>query len=460
MERFVDRKVELSFLEERYSSNSPELIIIYGRRRIGKTTLIKKFLEGKKGVYFLCDKTSLKDNLRRLKDSLSSHPELSMLKKVEVKDWYSLFEILSRLVKDRFIIALDEFPYLIETDDSIISVFQRIWDEILSKTKIYLILSGSSVSIMEGDVLGYKSPLHGRRTGSLKIQELPLKYVKEFVPNYSFEDVIRTYSVFGGVPMYLDLLDPEKSLYENIMDLMLRKEGFLYEEAENILRQEFRETKSYKLILRAISEGHRRLGEIANATGLDKGAVSRYIDILEGLDLIGYEVPPLSSPKSKRRLYYIKDRYLSFWFRFVYPNKSLIEIGKGDVVLREISSRIDEHVSFVFAEIVRKALTVEHSLKNVGRQWWKDRKGVYEIDVLGESVDGYFIAGEVKWRDNIDPRRILEDLVEKVRRLGLKEVRLIVFAKSLSKKVKTYEGFKVHCYDLKDLENMAESNEI
>ena len=344
-------------------------------------------------------------------------------------DWVDLFKEFLEWKRDnkRVVIILDEFPYLIELDKGVISQFQKAWDLYLSRREdVMLILCGSSVGMVETEVLGYRSPLHGRRTGQWRVLELKLHSIQEFVPSYSFRDVIYVYAALGGVPAYLAKLDNRLTFQENIRRLLLRRGAELYEEAENLLRQELREPRNYKLILEAISEGKRRISEIANATGLDKAAVSRYIDTLELLDIVSYESPVLSKPKTRRRLYYIKDNYFNFWFRYIYPNKSLIEENRGDVVLEEILADYDYYVSFIFERIAKRFLFTSAPFKihRIGRHWWRTSRGeTLEIDLLGfDRRRRRYLLAEVKWSTLKPPDidRIYRLLKYRLERLDLK----------------------------------------
>jgi hypothetical protein len=383
------------------------------------------------------------------------------LKSIEIKDFESLFKaIRKRLAEEKIVIVFDEFPHLIEIERGIVSVFQKIWDEILSNTKTFLILCGSSVGMMENEVLGYKSPLYGRRTGQWKVSELEIEFLKNFLPYYDFENILYAYAVLGGIPLYLLKFDPSKELFENIKEQFLWKGGFLYEEAENLLRQEFREPRNYTLILRAISEGKRRIGEISNETGLDKSAVSRYIEILENLKIVDFELPITETHKSKKRLYYINDNYFNFWFRFIYPNKSIIEEGYGNKVLEEIKENFSLYFSWVFEKVCRKVIIKKFDFKKVGKNWGKDLKGnVYEIDLVGlNKQTKEILFCEAKWQDKVNALRICKELAEKSQYVQwFKDKRkesFAIFAKSFSKKINEFEGRKVFCFDLKDIEKI------
>jgi len=461
---FVDRVDELAFLEEKYRENRAQLIVIYGRRRIGKTELLLKFVRDKKYIYFLCEKTSSRLNMFKLARKMAEYLSRESFARILFTDWEDLFrEFLEwKTSSEKVVIILDEFPYLIEVDKGIVSVFQKIWDTYLSKrSDIMLVLCGSSVGMMETEVLSYKSPLYGRRTGQWKVTELKLPYIREFVPSYSFTEVIYIYGALGGVPAYLCKLSPELSVFENIQKLFLRKGAELYEEAENLLRQELREPRNYKLILEAIAEGKRRVSEIANATSLDKAAVSRYIDTLELLEIVSYEAPVLEKPKTKKRLYYIRDNYFNFWFRYIYPNKDLIEENRGKTVLEEIIADYNNYMSTVFEKIAKDFLTktaLPLKIHRIGRHWWKTRRGEsIEIDLLGFNKEkSEYLVAEVKWSklNLLDVNRIYRNLTRKFNELNIgKKAYYCIIAKEIVEKKDIKRKYpELLLFDLKDIE--------
>lgn len=339
--KFIDREDELKILEDAYVKGGASLFIIYGRRRIGKTELINKFI-GERGVYFLATTEGDRGNIRSFQAVISSFLGNDSFLNVHFDDWLSLFSLLTssssfqeRSLEAKIIIAIDEFPYLIEANRSIPSVFQKIYDTILKPLNVMLILSGSSISIMENDVLSYRSPLYGRRSGQLQLKPLKFRYLAEFA-DFDFEGLCNTYFVFGGVPEYLLKIDPDLDFWQNIAKNMLSKGASLYEEAEFLLRTEFREPRNYMVILRSISHGNHTLGEICNYSGLDKSMVSKYLDVMMSLGLITPEKPFGANETFKRRLYCITDQYLKFWFRYVLPHRSEIERSHMEDVLKSI----------------------------------------------------------------------------------------------------------------------------
>jgi len=461
-QQFVDRNIELNFLEKKYLEARSQLIIIYGRRRIGKTELLLKFAKEKPYIYFLCEKSDTKMNIRKMARKAAEYLGKPGFGRIEFLDWEDFFREFFEWKKDeeKVIIILDEFPYLIEIDDSTLSIFQKIWDEYLSRRRdVMLILCGSSIGMMETEVLGYKSPLYGRRTGQWKLRELDIKYIREFVPGYDVEDILYVYGALGGIPAYLAKLDPSLQFYDNVYKLFFNKGGELYEEAENLLKQELREPRIYKLILTSLAEGHRRVTEIANSIGLDKATVSRYLETLTLLDIVGYETPVLEKPKTKKRLYYIKDNYFNFWFTYVYPYRDLVEEDRGEKILEIVRESISKYMSRIFEHIALKFIyRIGNDIGEVikaGRQWGRTKKlGAYEIDIVALNSKKEIVSiFEVKWANlsRNDTRRILKSLKYKIDEIGLEAHRLGIIAKHIhGKEELKKDGFLL--YDLKDIE--------
>jgi len=457
-QQFVDRNEDLEYLEERYAEGGPQLIVVYGRRRVGKTELLLRFARRKRYIYFLAEKTRMEYNVEKMAERMAEYLGRESFARIRFRDWEDLFmEFLEWKGGERLIVIIDEFPYLVELDRGVVSLFQKVWDTLLSKrSDIYLVLCGSSIGVMETEVLGYRSPLYGRRTGQWRVNPLPPEYVKCFAPSYTLREALMLYGALGGVPAYLRLVDPGLGFYENVGRLMLRRGAVLYEEAENLLRQELREPRNYKLILEALAEGKRRVVEIASATGLDKAAVSRYLDTLVLLGIVSYETPLLAPPKTKRRLYRIADNYFRFWFRYVYPNKGLIEEGRGGAVLEEIEASYDQYMGPVFEDVARRFLVEKapFTVKRIGRHWWRTRRGeARELDVLAQGPGG-FLLGEVKWGRLTarDVERIRGRLESLARDLGLNgDVYYAVVAGEIEGRGEA-RGAGLLLYDLRDME--------
>lgn len=460
-QRFVDRERELAFLEERYASGDAELLIIYGRRRIGKTELLLHFVRDKEHVYFLASQKPYRDNLRELQRMMGDFLGDRLFSRIDFGDIDELLiEFSKRVHGKRVVLIIDEFPYLIERYKPVLSLIQRAWDLELSKSDLMLILCGSSVSSMETEVISYKSPLYGRRTGQWKVSELPFWSLREFFPSYSTEELVKVYGVLGGIPAYLLRFDPEKSFDENVVKRVLSKGAFLYEEAEILLKEEVREPANYFAILQAVASGRSRFGEIVNATGLEKSLVSKYLNVLEKLGMVEREVPVTASRKEalKRGRYSITDNYLAFWFRYVLPNRSYLEAGMGEEVWERSREDFKEYMGGVFERLLRKpevfTKLTGFGFTRIGR-WW--RKGE-EIDLVAlNERERKVLFVEVKWKElsEREARGILRDLERKAELVGLEgwEKRYGLVAKRVEgKDGLREEGFLA--WDLGDFEGL------
>jgi len=406
-QNFVNRKTELQFLETRYKSKSSEFIVIYGRRRVGKTELMLKFLENKKGMYFLASTEGDRQNIKDFSKIVGKIIDDDNFSKVEFSGWHSLFETLFKhktfcelIEHKKFIIIIDEFPFLIQSNKATPSIFQKIWELVMKNENIMLMLSGSAVSVMESEVLGHKSPLYGRRTGQWQVQALDFKHVKDFLP-YNTEDLINTWFVVGGIPEYLLKFDADLTFWENVLDNVITKGTYLFEETDFLLNEEFREPKNYKLIFKGIALGYNTLGEICNYTGLDKSMVSKYLNVLCRMRILRDEMPVTASSKFKKRLYFMEEPYFNFWFRYVYPNRIDLEANRNEQVLELIKKDFPRYSGHMFEILVMELMTKgtilsDNSFSKIGRWWHKDA----EIDIVGLNENtGMIHFVECKWTD-------------------------------------------------------------
>jgi len=460
-QKFINRKSELEFLEKAYSSNRAEFLVIYGRRRIGKTELLLHFARDKPYVYFLTTEKPYRENLRELQRLLAEFLGDELFGKV-IFDGIDelLMAFADRIGDDRVILIIDEFPLLIEHYRPVLSLLQKAWDLKLSETKIMLILCGSSVSAMETDVLGYRSPLYGRRTGQWRLTEIPFFHIGEFLPGYTVEDLVKVYGVVGGIPAYLLQFNPDKGFDENVVENVLSKGAFLYEEAEVLLREELREPANYFAILQAVASGRSKFGEIVNATGLDKSLVSKYLAVLQRLGIVEREVPVTVTWKevSKRGLYSIADNYFAFWFRYVLPNKSYLEAGMGEEVWERSAEDFNAYMDSVFEKLVRTP-KVFFKLTNfrftkLGR-WWRKKEEIDLVALNDRERKALFV--EVKWKDlkEGEAKGILKDLERKAELVGLDnwEKSYGLMAKSVEEKERLKdEDWLV--WDLRDFERL------
>jgi AAA+ ATPase superfamily predicted ATPase len=420
---FYNRERELHHLDRRFASRQPELFVLYGRRRTGKSALLREFCRGKAHVYFLASQVRELDNLRQLREALLDVRPDPLLAKLTFTDWDVALTYLGRVAaEERFIVVLDEFPYLCQENPALPSILQRWWDTIGKESQVFLMLSGSHIGFMEHEVLAERSPLYGRRTGQAKLGPLLPWDAGRFFPNYNARDRLTVYGILGGIPAYLERFNPSLSLRENVLREILDPYGFLFDEVHFLLRTELVQVSTYLSLLKAVAGGATRISEIASRAGISANAAPKYVGVLRDLGLLQREVPVTEDhpEKSKRGLYRIRDPFVSFWCRFVLPYQSLIQAGRGEMVWEEhIAPYLDTHLGLVFEEVCR--LRVLHGgtalgnlvPRRVGR-WWS---GDAEVDLLAElSVDETraVLAGECKWWKTPVGRNVLDDLRRRV----------------------------------------------
>jgi len=417
---FVNRQQELRFLYEHYKTQVAELVVIYGRRRIGKTEFIIQFSKNKPHIYFLADQRPETELIQELKKRMSLYLQNESFAKLAIKDWIELFSEFTKWNKNnRTIIIIDEFPALIEANKAMPSIFQKIWDQNLKNTPTMLILLGSSIAMMETEVLNYKSPLYGRRTAQWKLEPLKIHHLKPFFPHYNFEEIVHVYGCLGGVPAYLQKFNPKNGFWQNVQQKILTKGEFLYEEAEFLLREELREPRNYAIILKAIAQEAETYGEILNKTSIDKSMLSKYASVLEDLGFIKRTHPIGTTPKPRKSQYTIADNYLNFWFKYVFPNKIELEAGNTEAVLNKIKQDYNAYIGHAFEQVVAELLTemktnqtLPFTFTSIGKWWFKNN----EIDLIAldtEKRTATFI--EAKW-SNLnakDCQRLLQNLKTK-----------------------------------------------
>ncbi len=453
---FIDRETEIKLLEERLKRGRAEFVVVYGRRRIGKTALLLEFIKKHGGLYLLARETSEAENLKRFSEKLADYFNDEFLRKNPLQSWDAFFEYLhQKSLKDRLIVVIDEFPYLVKGNRVLPSILQEYWDLKLSQGKIFLIICGSSVSMME-KLLGYKSPLYGRRTAQMKLKPLNFFSAKGFFPRYSLEEFVKVYGILGGTPAYLLEFNDEKSVEENLLDYF-RADSFLYGDALFILREELEEPRNYFAIMEAIARGKTTLNEIVNETGLERATVGKYLSVLIDLDLVRREVPITASWKSRKGRYYITDPYFAFWFRYVYPNSDLIETGQGKELVELVMEDFNNHLGWVFEEITKQFLIELNKRKElpfrftkIGRWWHRGE----EIDLVGlneQEKKALFV--EVKWKElsEREAKEVWKDLGRKSELVGLEgwEKFYGIVVKNVKAKEKLRaEGWLV--WDLKD----------
>ena len=440
--KFVNRERELKFLND--EKNKSKFVVIYGRRRVGKSELIKEFFKNKPSIYILAPEGEESIQLEYLTQEIAKYfNEIPP----RIDSWSIFIDYLGKkLLENQIYISFDEFPFLIEKNKSILSYFQRLVDEYLIKSNSMIILSGSSISMMENEVLGYKSPIYGRRSGQIDLEPFNFNEVKKLFET-SVENQIIAYSIFSGIPMYSSFYNSNKSIEENIASEILDKHSFLNKEPEFILRQELREPSKYKSILRAIGNGKTTPNEIIQFTKIPSNTLSKYLEQLIQLRLIKKEHPVTDSQNTKKSKYYLSDNLFKFWFKFIEPNQSEIENNFEEFLKYEIMPSLSEYTSFVFEDIAREFVVNMKSFGKVGRWWFKEN----EIDIVGlNKRENKILFGEVKWQENVDGKKILHKLQEKSKLVTWGEQNrteeYILFAKSFKNK-----PHGVKCITLDDL---------
>ena len=395
--KFIDRASELATLEACWRQRGARFLVCYGRRRVGKTEVIKTFLRNRPGIYFLADRLAERENLRALTRLVRGHYEDSFLG--DFSSWYDFFDYLAAKKARKMVLVIDEFPYLVETNRAISSVFQKGWDETLQKLPIMLVLCGSSIGMMERETLVYGAPLYGRRTAQLRIYPFTFTDFSLFFPRPSFDRRLQLYTMVGGIPAYIRQLDGQLRARENFIRKFLPSDAYLFHDADFILKEETREPRQYFSILRAMALGKHKFGEIVNETGIEKTSLHRYLYFLQELSIIEKRVPVTDHPeKSRRGLYYLSDRYFEFWFDMVFQYRSELVLANLTSALARFDQSFQHHVAAAYeevgCEILRRYQDRFFPFSRLGK-WW-DRNN--EIDIVGLASGGEdILLAEVKW---------------------------------------------------------------
>lgn len=406
---FIGRQEELNFLEEKYRSSEGQLIVIYGRRRVGKTETIRKFCEGKKHVFYTCVECPDEQQLRGFSSRMlqTGMPAAAYIK--SFSDWEQAFKSVMEIPgEEKKILVIDEFPYMVKNNSSIPSILQKVWDELLKNKNIMIILCGSAMAFMEKEVLAEKNPLYGRATGILKMKEMDFYDAIQFVPDYTPEEKIITYAVLGGIPHYLKQFDTRLSLEENIEKQILTRGSILYSEVEFLLRQELRETSVYNIIIEAIALGNTKLNDIYQKTQIEKTKLSVYLKNLMELGIICREFSMDDGVKEQanvqRGLYRVTDNFYRFWYAFVFPNMSELENGDAKGIFRYVVfPELNNYSSYIFEDICKSYLRMKNRKKElpfyfskIGR-WWNK---IDELDIMAiDYSKKKYILGECKYKN-------------------------------------------------------------
>ena len=420
---FVGRKRELQLLDNLWASSNAELLILYGRRRVGKTRLLTHWLDKTQPrlIFWVAEPTSHLDQLRsfsqavyRLSDSLLPVPE-----DFAFPSWGHAIQELARYAQDeRLVVILDEFTYLLEIDPGIAGTLQNLWDHLLKHTNLFLCLSGSHIGMMQRHVLAYQAPLYGRATALLQLFPLPFGDTSQYFPGYRPDERVAVYAMAGGIPAYWELFDPGKNLDENIRNQFLTPNRLLHDEPRLLLHDFLSDTHNYVSILRAIAHGRRTPKEIAVFTGLKDSHIPAYLSKLIETGFVERRLPVTAVPSSRRGRHHITDPFLRFYYRFLFQRQQQITMGIEDKALAEIKRHLRDFIgTHTWEELCQMWLLFAGSYDRlpfqpdqIGSVWTRK----IQVDVAGyNSMEKTLILGECKWGTEPMGRSVIRKLVDK-----------------------------------------------
>ena len=405
--KFVNRNSEMNTLKKQYQDDNASLVVLYGRRRVGKTTLIEEFIKDKKALYFLATKEAESVNRETLRLAAADFLDNDLMRDAVNLSWDSIFKELSRASFDeRVVLVIDEFQYLGSVNKAFPSMFQKYWDMYLSKSNVMVILCGSLINMMFDQTLKHTSPLYGRRTAQIKLKQIPFSYYGEFFPGKTDSELIELYSVTGGVPKYIKEFMKGTSLFDSVRDSIFNRDSYLYEEPNFLLNNEVSNTSTYTSIIDVVATRGKKMSFISACLEMNRQNVTHHMNTLMDLDLMRKVVPVTTKnpEKSKSVEFHVADNFFQFWFKFVKPFKGELERGHTESALRNLQSKfIDQHVSYVYEDVARKEILilsqegVVPSYNSVGR-WWD---GTAEIDILAFNKEtGRVLYGECKYKNS------------------------------------------------------------
>lgn len=434
---FIGRERELEQLQRLYGQQKFQCVVIWGRRRVGKTTLINEFVKDKETIFFTGIESSYRDNLENFSQSIAVLTQSEVTNTPVYRSMQEALDAIYKLSQEKqIVLVIDEYPYLARAYQPISSILQALIDQKLKDhSKLFLILCGSSMSFMENQVLGYQSPLYGRRTAQLRIEPFSFYEVKDYYHHFSPVDLAVIYGITGGIPQYVSFMDDTASLQENIEQNFLLPSGYLYEEPNNLMKQELREPATYNAIIKAVATGSSRKAEIASKVGIESGRLSTYIEKLLELGIIMREAPVGNTGKRKT-IYRIKDGMFRFWYTFIPDVMLFIQRNRPDLAWKQIEPQINHYMGQVFEEICVDYLwkyydSLPVAYQEIGR-WWGNNpilKREEEIDIVAVQQTAALL-GECKWRNELTDIDVLRLLQDRSALLPYQENYYMIFSKS------------------------------
>lgn len=417
-ETFIGREKELADLNELYSQGKFQLFVLYGRRRVGKTTLLNEFCKNKDSIFYSAEQSNDKLNLEKFSSLVFAFYGENNLE--PFSSWTNALSYIDDRQKDKkLILVIDEFPYLVRKNKALLSELQHLIDHKLTSGNLFIILCGSYMGFMEKEVLGSKSPLFGRRTAQLHMKPFNYQTSSKFLDGFSNEEKLELYGAFGGTPLYLQQIDHSESFEKNIKRSYLKVTSYLYEEALLLLRQEVQEPGVYSAIIEAIAGGYTKANEISTKIGEDSAKCLKYIKTLCELGILHKETPFGEKEASRKTIYGISDFMFRFWYRYVFANRTLIETGAQQAVwLKKIEPDYNGYMGLVFEKVCADYLSGKNAkgelpilFTSIGRWWGTDpaTHGQEEIDLVANDRKDY-IFGECKWRNEKLDISVLREL--------------------------------------------------
>ena len=421
---FAGRDAELKRLNNLFETKKFECVVLHGRRRVGKTTLIREFIKDKKAIYFSSQETCHIENLRNLTRTIKDFQRDSFLETLEPKSFDDIFDYLYRLARsERVLIIIDDYQFLTQAERNISEIICRHIDQNLRYSRLMLVISGGGEQIMSKETLSTDSPFYGRRTAQITLKPFTFKEIRQYYDNYTLYDSTILYGLTGGVPKYLEVMSPDISIEDNIRRAYFDTSSFLFEEPVNILRREVRDLTYYSAVLSAIAGGHSKNSEIATAVGLDTAACTAYLKNLMLMDIVKKHTP-ITEKAGKKTIYTIEDYLFNFWYRFVPGNLSFIRIGMAPRIWRDIAREIPTYMNKVFDDISRQWLTAQNDAGNLqinaveSGYWWgidPVSKEHINIPIIAYSDDTNAIFADSVWSEEPVDADALESLINRSR---------------------------------------------
>ncbi|MDR2570640.1 MAG: ATP-binding protein [Oscillospiraceae bacterium] len=436
---FTGRQSELAKLDSIYAGSKFECVILHGRLRTGKTALLCEFMKNKNCIYFAAQETGDRENLESLVRIVEAYPG-NQQAETKLKNYYDeVFDRVSKLAaSERIALIIDEYQFLVSSNKNISELICRYIDQKFAAGRLMLIICGSSEAVMESETLGYSSLFHGRRTAQIKLQPLTFFEAKRHYNKFSSFDIAVIYGVTGGIPKYLNLMDPNLTIEENIKKTFFDPSSELFEEPANFLRREVRDPSYYNAVLKAIAAGYTKNSEIASVVGLETSACTAYLKNLTTFGLVG-KYTPVTEKAGKKTVYEIEDSMFRFWYRFVPDNFSLIHSGMIDRIWRSVAQGIPMFMEKVFEDICRQWIKQRNLTGNmpvrfveVGRWWGYDlvSKTDTVIPIVAYSDDEHALFGDAIWSDEPTDVDVLRSLEERSRLFRYPNRHLYLFSRS------------------------------